>query len=90
MNCNCNCRHFLRILRRASENEFNGECNYDIDQLNKMYNNEWGDYANMLSCNINQITAYNIYRNFKNCKCCDRHQFKKPTWNIFIYPKIKY
>ena len=86
---NCNCRHFLRILRRASENGFNGECNYDIDQLNKMYNNEWGDYSNMLSCNINQITAYNIYRNFKNCKCCDRHQLKKTNMEFIYLSEIK-
>jgi len=49
-----------------------------------MYNFEWGDYANMLSCNINQITAYNIYLKLKNCNCCHKHQINKPSWNIYL------
>jgi|TARA_B100001094_G_scaffold312275_1_gene348777 hypothetical protein len=72
------------MLKTASDYGFNGDKNYDIDQLNKMYNLEWGDYANMLSCNINQITAYNIYVKLKNCNCCDKHQIKKPSWNIYL------
>jgi len=72
------------MLKTASDNGFNGDKNYDIDQLNKKYNLEWGDYANMLSCNINQITAYNIYSKLKSCKCCDKHQINKPSWNIYL------
>ena len=82
--CDCHCRHILRMLKTASDNGFNGDKNYDIEQLNKMYNFEWGDYANMLSCNINQITAYNIYSKLKSCKCCDKHQINKPSWNIYL------
>jgi len=82
--CDCHCRHILRMLKTASENGFNGDKNYDIDQLNKMYNFEWGDYANMLSCNINQITAYNIYLKLKKCNCCHKHQINKPSWNIYL------
>ena len=85
--CDCHCRHILRMLKTASDNGFNGDKNYDIDQLNIMYNFEWADYvdyANMLSCNINQITAYNIYLKLKNCNCCDKHQINKPNWNIYL------
>jgi hypothetical protein len=82
--CDCHCRHILRMLKTASDNGFNGDKNYDIEQLNKMYNFEWGDYANMLSCNINQITAYNIYLKLKNCNCCHKHQINKPSWNIYL------
>tara|TARA_B100001094_G_scaffold265180_2_gene267546 strand:+ start:129 stop:350 length:222 start_codon:yes stop_codon:yes gene_type:complete len=72
------------MLKTASDNGFNGDKNYDIDQLNKMYNFEWGDYANMLSCNIDQITAYNIYLKLKKCNCCLKHQINKPRWNIYL------